>query len=62
MKGKYKVHEFRIRMSRDQKRFEDFLNSLEGEVVSIVPSIVPRWTFGGMGAGVNFVYVVEKTG
>ncbi len=62
MKGRYRVHEFRIRMSRDQKRFEDFLNGLEGEVVSIVPSVVPRWTLGGMGAGVNFVYVVEKTG
>lgn len=61
MKGKSKIHEFQIRISRDRERFEDFLNRLECEVVSIVPSIVPRWTIGGMGAGVNFVYVVEKT-
>ena len=61
MKGKYRVHESRIRMSRDQGRFEESLNSLEGEVVSIVPSVVPRWTFGGVGAGANFVYVVGKT-
>ncbi|HIH89637.1 TPA: hypothetical protein HA344_10595 [Candidatus Bathyarchaeota archaeon] len=61
MEKKYRVHEFTIRMSRDQKRFEDFLNSLEGEVIAVFPNVVPRWTLGGMGAGVNLVYVIEKT-
>jgi len=47
-------------MKRDQNRFEQFLNSLEGEVVSIIPSVAPSWTLGGMGAGVYYFWVVEK--
>lgn len=35
----YRVHHFEINMRRDQKQLEQFLNSLEGEVVSIVPNI-----------------------
>ena len=49
-------------MSRDQQALEGFLKSLEGEVVAIIPNVLPRFTFGGMGAGVNFLYIVEKTG
>jgi hypothetical protein len=52
---KYRVHHFNIRMTRDQARLEQFLNSLEGEVVSIIPNVTPfPATF------VNFVLVVEK--
>ena len=36
---KYKVHKFEINMANDQARLEQFLNSLKGEVVSIIPNI-----------------------
>jgi hypothetical protein len=36
---KYRVHRFEIDMTKDQNRLEDFLNNLDGEVVSIIPSI-----------------------
>jgi hypothetical protein len=49
-------------MPRDQVYLENFLNSLEGEVVAIVPNVLPKFTAGGMGAGVNFLYIVEKIG
>jgi hypothetical protein len=62
MVGKYRVHRFDIKMSKDQVFLENFLNSLEGEVVAIVPNVLPRFTAGGMGAGVNFLYIVEKIG
>ena len=57
---KYKVHRFDIKMDKDQARLEQFLNNLEGEVVSIVPNVKP--TFQGMGATakVNFLFIVEK--
>lgn len=54
---KYRTHRIDVRMSRDQQKLEQFLNNLEGEVVSIVPNItvaffwIPR---------VNFLVVVEK--
>jgi len=39
MKMKYRVHRFNIRMTRDQGKLEEFLNSLEGEVVAIIPNV-----------------------
>jgi hypothetical protein len=54
---KYRVHRFNIRMTRDQSRLEQFLNSLEGEIVAIIPNVTPfPATF------VNFLLIVEKVG
>ena len=60
MKQKCRVHRVDVRMSKDQARFEQFLNDLEGEVVSVIPSVSPSWTFGGMGARVRYFWVIEK--
>ena len=60
MKARYRVHRVDIRMRTDQIRFEQFLNNLEGEVVSVIPNVSPSWTFGGMGARVNYFWVIEK--
>ena len=54
---KYRVHRFNIRMTRDQGRLEQFLNSLEGEIVAIIPNVTPvPATF------VDFLLIVEKLG
>ena len=54
---KYRVHRFNIRMTADQTKLEQFLNSLEGEVVAIIPNITPvPATF------VDFLLIVEKVG
>jgi len=60
MKAKYRVHRLDIRMSSDQTRLEQFLNSLDGEVIAIIPSVYPKWTWGGMGSKVYFLWIVEK--
>jgi len=49
-------------MTTDQSKLEQFLNSLEGEVVVIIPNITPKFTPGGMGAEVDFLLIVEKVG
>ena len=36
MSTKYRVHRFNLAMTNDQGKLEQFLNSLEGEIVSIV--------------------------
>lgn len=59
MKARYRVHRFNIKMEKDQTELEQFLNSLEGEVVAIIPNINPKFTPGGMGASVNFLLIVE---
>lgn len=52
---RYRVHHFNIRMTREQGKLEQFLNSLEGEVVAIIPNITPfPATF------VDFLLIVER--
>jgi len=41
-------------------RFEQFSNRLEGEVILVVPSVFPTWTFGGIGAKTFYFWVIEK--
>ena len=60
-KIKYKVHRFDIDMNKDQERLEQFLNNLEGEVVTIIPNVKPTFQLMGATAKVNFVFIVEKT-
>ncbi|MCA9951459.1 MAG: hypothetical protein KDE48_17540 [Anaerolineales bacterium] len=52
---KYRVHRFDISMTRDQRKLETFLNSLDGEVVAVIPNVTPiPATF------VDFLLIVEK--
>jgi len=60
MKARYRVHRFDIKMTTDQSKLEQFLNSLDGEVAAIIPNVTPKFTPGGMGASVDFLLIVEK--
>ena len=57
---KYRVHRFDIKMSTDQQKLEQFLNSLEGELVSIIPNVKPTFQLMGATAKIDFLLVVEK--
>lgn len=52
---KYKVHRFPIRMTHDQYKLEQFLNTLEGEVVSVIPNVTPV-----PATYVDFLLIVER--
>ena len=55
---KYRVHRFNLKMTEDQSNLEQFLNSLKGDVVAIIPNVAPvpfTWH-----AKVDFVLIVEK--
>ena len=54
---KYRVHHFNISMTRDQTKLEQFLNSLEGELVAIIPNVTPF-----PATYVDFVLIVERVG
>ena len=60
---KYKVHHFPISMENDQNKLEQFLNNLEGEVVSIIPNIRKTSLFQiyGITKKIDFLLIVEKT-
>jgi hypothetical protein len=55
---RYRVHEFRLKMTRDRVDLERFLNELEGEVISIVPNV--NSDNPGMFSYVDFLFIVEK--
>lgn len=57
---KYKVHRLEIRMTKNQDKLEQFLNSLAGEVVAIIPNVAPAPL--SLHAEVDFLLIVEKVG
>ena len=59
---KYRVHRIEVKSSNIQEKLEQFLNSLHGEVISVIPNV--RSTFQGMGATskIDFLLIVEKAG
>ena len=51
----YRVHRFRIKMTQDEAKLEQFLNGLKGEIVAIIPNVqtILFYTY------VDFLMIVE---
>ena len=60
---KYKVHRLEINMEKDQSKLEQFLNSLDGEVVSIIPNNkkTSLLQIYGVTSKIDFLLIVERT-
>ena len=54
---KYRVHRFELKMTTDPSKLEQFLNSLKGEVVAIVPNVTISFFWVHK---VDFLLIVEK--
>ena len=56
----YKVH--RIEVTRDtmQSMLEQYINQLQGEVISVLPHVRPTFQFMGATAKVDYLLIVEK--
>jgi len=59
---KYKVHRMEINLEKDQAKLEQFLNELQGEVVSIIANMAKTTLFQIYGATrkIDFILIVEK--
>ncbi|MBU0498184.1 MAG: hypothetical protein KKG04_09585 [Candidatus Thermoplasmatota archaeon] len=57
---KYDIHRFDIKMEKDQDKLKQFLNSLHGEVVAIIPNVRPAFQAMGATAKIDFLYITEK--
>ena len=57
---KYRVHRLKVKQDSAQEKLEQFLNQLEGEVLSIVPYVSPIFLWMGATSKVNFLLIVEK--
>ena len=58
---KYKVHQLEVNRLNMQSKLEQFLNDLDGEVISVLPNVKPIFMMFGGTAKVDFLLVVEKT-
>ncbi len=54
---KYRVHQFNLKMTTDQRNLAQFLNSLEGEIVAIIPNVSISFLWVHR---VDFLLIVEK--
>jgi len=61
-KMKYKVHKLEINMEKDQQKLEEYLNTLQGEVISIIPNNrkMSLLQIYGVTSKVDFLLIVEK--
>jgi hypothetical protein len=56
---KYRVHRFDLKMTTDQAALEKYLNSLEGEIMAIIPNVALGFLWAHR---VDFLLIVEKVG
>jgi len=57
----YRVHKLEVRKDTAQEKLQQFLGTLHGRVVSIVPYVVPSFQFMGATSKVDFLLIVEET-
>jgi hypothetical protein len=58
---KFRVHRLEVNEDTIQEKLEQFLNSLDGEVLEIVPNFTPSFELMGATSKLNFLLIVEKT-
>ena len=58
----YRVHRFDIDMEDGRQPLEDFLNSLQGEVIAVIPNIRKTSLAQIYGATrkIDFLFVIER--
>jgi hypothetical protein len=57
---KYRVHRIDVKSDNMQEKLENFINSLNGEVISVLPNVKPTFQMMGATAKVDYLLVVEK--
>lgn len=57
---KYKVHRLEVKSKDMHEKLEQFINTLNGEIISIIPNVKPTFQPMGATAKVDFLLIVEK--
>ncbi|MBN3519708.1 hypothetical protein JYB62_06805 [Algoriphagus lutimaris] len=57
---KYRVHRLEVNSANMQEKLEQYLNKLDGEVVSIIPNVRPTFQLMGATAKIDYILIVEK--
>ncbi len=57
---KYRVHRLEVNRDNMQQLLEQLLNTLDGDVVAVMPNVRPTFQLMGATSKVDFILVVEK--
>ncbi len=57
---KYNVHRINVKSDTMQEKLEHLLNQLDGEVIAVIPHVVPFFSMMGAAAKTDYLLVVEK--
>jgi hypothetical protein len=57
---KYTVHRLQVNSDNMQEKLQQFLNTLSGEVISVIPNVRPALLILGGTAKIDFLLIVEK--
>lgn len=58
----YKVHRIDVNKENIKERLEQFLNTLDGEIISVIPNVRPTFQLMGATAKIDSLLIVEKVG
>jgi hypothetical protein len=57
---KYRVHRIDVKSDNLQYKLEEFLNGIDGEIISVFPNVKPVFMMLGGTAKVDYLIVIEK--
>ncbi len=55
---KYRVHRIEVNKDNMQEKLEQFLNKLDGDVISVIPNVTHYFLM--YGAKIDYILIVEK--
>lgn len=59
---KYKVHRLNVNEKTIQNDLDNYLNQLRGEVVAVLPNVIPKFHLMGATGTVESLLIVERLG
>ena len=57
---KYRVHRIDVKRDNMQEKLENFINKMDGELISVMPDVRPTFRAMGATATIDFILVIEK--
>ena len=57
---KCKVHSIDVKEKNIQDRLENYLNMLQGEVVAVLPNVIPKFHLMGATGTVDSLLIIER--
>jgi len=57
---KYRVHRIEVSSDNMQEKLEQFINKMDGEVISVLPNVRPTFQLMGATSKIDFLLIVEK--